>query len=325
MNGVRAMKRSLLVLFLMGLAVDSFAVAPPALVNYQGVLRNALNAPQSGNFDMQFVFYDDADPDCGDGLLLLADSHMAAGTGDVTVTGGLFNVALGSGLIIANVESNLAAVFADHTSVYMEVRVEGGGGVLEILCPRIRVVSAGYSLNAARLDGLDSTDFLNTSAAQTKAGNLTVADLTASGNNIAFGNPGASVSAAAGGLTVTGGDATTDDLLLRAGPNVLGGGIYIFGEGSFQLYSGGGPFQFIDSANVERANLNAGNLQLDGDLDVDGNNITFGNPGASIAATASTFTVTGGDVASDDLILRAASTGTGDGQILINGGNSMIY
>src|SRR4030095_691563 len=98
MNGVRAMKRSLLVLFLMGLAVDSFAVAPPALVNYQGVLRNALNAPQSGNFDMQFVFYDDADPDCGDGLLLLADSHMAAGTGDVTVTWGLFNVALGSGL-----------------------------------------------------------------------------------------------------------------------------------------------------------------------------------------------------------------------------------
>ena len=62
---------------------------------------------------------------------------------------------------------------------------------------------------------------------------------------------------------------------------MLDGGIFIFGQGSFQLTSGDGPFQFIDSANVERARLNAGTLQLDGDLDVDGNNITFGNPGAS--------------------------------------------
>src|SRR6185436_9058471 len=101
-------------------------------------------------------------------------------------------------------ESTLAAVFGNHSSVFMEVRIEGGGGALETLCPRIRVVSAGYSLSADNLDGLDSTSFLNTSAAaQTKLGNLTVADLTASGNNIAFGNPGAGVSAAAGATTAT--------------------------------------------------------------------------------------------------------------------------
>jgi hypothetical protein len=125
------MKRSLFALILTALAGDALAATPPSLVNYQGVLRNAANAPQSGPLDMEFAFFDDTDPDCGDGLLLLTDSHLAAGSGDVTVTGGLFNVALGSGLIGIGFESSLAGVFANHSSVFMEVRIEGGGGVLE--------------------------------------------------------------------------------------------------------------------------------------------------------------------------------------------------
>ena len=38
-------------------ALASFAASPPALVNYQGVLRDASNMPLTGNYDMVFRFW----------------------------------------------------------------------------------------------------------------------------------------------------------------------------------------------------------------------------------------------------------------------------
>src|SRR5262245_44387909 len=110
----------LLALLLTGFitVIPAVPVDPPGLINYQGVLRNAADDALSGSFDMEFAFYDDADPDCGDGTLLLTDSHLAAGTGDVTVTEGLFNVQLGSGAITAGTEGSLGAAFANHASVF---------------------------------------------------------------------------------------------------------------------------------------------------------------------------------------------------------------
>ena len=39
-------------------ATAAWAATPPALINYQGVLRNAAGVPSTGTFDMVFRFYD---------------------------------------------------------------------------------------------------------------------------------------------------------------------------------------------------------------------------------------------------------------------------
>jgi hypothetical protein len=134
-----------------GLAI---AATPPALINYQGVLRDAADDPVDGIFDMEFLFYDiDGGGSCSAGTLLLKDSHMTAGSGGITVTGGLFNTQLGGGTITAGTSSDLEGVFRDNGSVYLEVWVDG-----EMLCPRVEVLATGYSLNASNLDG-ESADF----------------------------------------------------------------------------------------------------------------------------------------------------------------------
>ena len=64
-------------------ATGALAVEAPQLINYQGVLRDASDAPQSGDFDMEFRFFDsDGGASCptSDGLLLIADRHQGAGT-----------------------------------------------------------------------------------------------------------------------------------------------------------------------------------------------------------------------------------------------------
>ena len=71
------------------------ATDPPALVNYQGVLRDEADRPRSGAFDIVFRFMS---LDVG-GVEIMVDSHTAAGANAVTVTGGLFNVQLGGGTV----------------------------------------------------------------------------------------------------------------------------------------------------------------------------------------------------------------------------------
>ena len=68
------------------------------------------------------------------------DEHAAA-----SVTGGVFNVALGGGTLAPGTVGTLAAVFMTNPEVYLQVRVSG-----ETLCPRTQVLSAAYSINGAR-------------------------------------------------------------------------------------------------------------------------------------------------------------------------------
>jgi hypothetical protein len=135
-------------------AVSGFAASPPGLVSYQGVLRNAAGSPLTGSYDMVFTFYSASSG--GDQILL--DSHLAAGTGAVTVTNGLFRANLGGGALSdgtgAGTYTTLAAVLRDYGAVYVAVKVGA-----ETLSPRVQVVSAAYSLNTDFLDGLGSADF----------------------------------------------------------------------------------------------------------------------------------------------------------------------
>ncbi len=139
-------------------------------VNLQGVLRDNNGNPLNGSFDMTFRFFDAA----AGGNEILIDEHLSAGTGNVTVSGGLFNVALGSGNLLdgsgPGTFVRLSDVFGNVEAVYLEIQASG-----EVLSPRIGMRSAGSALNADHLDGKDAAEFLDTSgAAQTKAGDLSV-------------------------------------------------------------------------------------------------------------------------------------------------------
>jgi hypothetical protein len=124
-------------------AAPVLAATPPALVNYQGVLRDNNDKPLNGPYDMLFRFMDAATA----GNEIMNDQHAAATSNGITVTGGLFNVPLGSGTIAdgsgPGTYTTLDAVFRDYGSVWLEVRVGA-----ETLTPRTRIQSAAYALNA---------------------------------------------------------------------------------------------------------------------------------------------------------------------------------
>src|ERR1044071_1812207 len=114
------------------LALPALAADGPNLLNYQGVLRDSSGAPRQGTFDIRFRFFDAATV----GNELLIDEHLAAGTGGVAVSGGLFNVALGSGTVLdgggPGTFANLREVVAAYDAVWLEIQVGG-----ETLVPRV--------------------------------------------------------------------------------------------------------------------------------------------------------------------------------------------
>lgn len=162
------------VLFLVVTAVCSTlapaGAPPPERVNYQGVLRDSGGVPLSGTYDMWFRFFDDAV--AGDEILV--DQHAAATANAITVSGGLLDVALGTGTVSdgggPGTYTLLSEVFRDYTDVWLEIQVDA-----ETLSPRVQIQSVPYALNASALGGLSPSDFIDTSAAtQVKSGRLFV-------------------------------------------------------------------------------------------------------------------------------------------------------
>ena len=140
-------------------ANPSRAAVPPSLVNYQGVLRDQDDKPLTGAYDMTFRFLSDAT--AGDEIMI--DQHVAASA--VTVSGGVFDVALGSGTVTdgsgPGTHTSLDAVFRDYGSVWLEVTVG-----TETLTPRTPIRSAPYALNASQLGGQPADGFIDTSPTQ---------------------------------------------------------------------------------------------------------------------------------------------------------------
>lgn len=168
------MKRiSTFVIGLIAVALSTAAVAgvePSPFIHFQGVLRGADDTPLDGSFDMTFRFFSAA----AGGSEILVDRHLAAGTGAVAVTGGMFGAVLGKGAVSdgsgPGTFTNLAAVFRDHAEVYLEIQIG-----TEVLSPRSRIHSAAYALNSSHLGGKAPAEYLDTSStSQTKYGRLTV-------------------------------------------------------------------------------------------------------------------------------------------------------
>ena len=162
---------------------SAHAASPPALVNYQGVLRNAQDQPQTGTFDIIFGFFD---AQTGGNEILL-DAHTTGGGNPVSVANGLFSVQLGGGTVSdgagPGTYTSLAQVFRDYAAVWLETRVGG-----ETLSPRTRVVSSAYALNADSLGGQPAASYIDTSgSSQTKAGALTCNNGVEGDSNLGFG------------------------------------------------------------------------------------------------------------------------------------------
>jgi hypothetical protein len=115
----------------------------PLVANYQGqLLDQATGNPLDGDFDMEFRIYDEASL----GTLLWSESHS-----DVEVREGIYNVTLGSVNPLDPADFDLLSP-ADNR--WLEIRVEG-----EAFSPRQQCTSVLFAINADRLDGMDSTEF----------------------------------------------------------------------------------------------------------------------------------------------------------------------
>ncbi len=149
-------RTTLITLLISGLFATGAALgqAGPALVNYQGVLRDNTDRPLTGSYNMVFYFMSAATS----GVEIMIDSHTAAGGNAVTVTGGLFNVTLGGGTVTdgsgGGTYTSLTSVFKDYAAVYLKIVVNG-----EELSSRPRIVAAAYAMNADLVDGKHATDF----------------------------------------------------------------------------------------------------------------------------------------------------------------------
>lgn len=159
------MKKTLMAAALLLLAAPILlAATPPDRVNYQGVLRDEFDHPREGSHDMIFRFFSGATG----GSALLIDTHDAAHGNPVTVTGGLFNVELGSG-VISGPNSSLSAVFGAYGDVWLEVSVNG-----ELLTPRLKVSAAPFALNSTKLEGYAAASYLRSDATDSySSGTLT--------------------------------------------------------------------------------------------------------------------------------------------------------
>ncbi|MGB8658579.1 MAG: hypothetical protein WCE90_12480 [Candidatus Zixiibacteriota bacterium] len=103
----------------------------PQLINYQGVLKDSLGVPVTGDPGMEFSIWDDS---IG-GNRTWNETYVA-----VHVQNGLFNVLLGSKNPIPD------SVF-NATNRWLQVQVS-----ISVLSPRRRIVSVGYANKAANAD-----------------------------------------------------------------------------------------------------------------------------------------------------------------------------
>ncbi len=110
----------------------------PQLINFQGVLKDTANIPQSGIFSMTFSIYDQP----AGGSLVWSETQ-----GSVLVNRGLFNVLLGSVNLIPY------SLF-DQKDRWLEVTVNG-----VVLSPRQRIVSVAYAYKSNRATWADSATY----------------------------------------------------------------------------------------------------------------------------------------------------------------------
>ncbi|MBI4569808.1 MAG: hypothetical protein HY719_15555 [Planctomycetes bacterium] len=138
----------------------------PLKINFQGRLTDASGNPATGTKDMLFKYFSVATG----GTALYEESRTASNNNAVTVTQGNYAVELGGGTRYAGSEPDFKTLFKNNAAVWLEVQVVGDAA----MTPRIRVLAAGFAINADLLDGYDSSDLVK-KAGDSMTGALTVA------------------------------------------------------------------------------------------------------------------------------------------------------
>lgn len=168
-----------------------YATAVPALISFQGELRDNQDSPLEGVHRMVFRIFDDP----LNGVVLWGEEQM------VDVQGGIYNVFLGAGAKITSGDDLGPAIFSSGDR-WMEISIEN-----ETLSPRQQISSVAFAFraeealysetagDAATLDGMDSVDFatsghLHDGAAITSGtvAEPRIADSIARDSEIAWGN-----------------------------------------------------------------------------------------------------------------------------------------
>jgi hypothetical protein len=130
----------------------AYAVVVPQMINYQGFLTDDTGAPVDGTRDMIFRI---SVLSSGGGIRW-QENHLAASGRAVTVSKGIFSVILGS-------YTPLTYGHLNNDESWLGVQVYNPDTALwEQLLPRQQLTSVAYSIHADRLDGLDSTAFIQT-------------------------------------------------------------------------------------------------------------------------------------------------------------------
>ncbi|MBI4568523.1 MAG: hypothetical protein HY719_08995, partial [Planctomycetes bacterium] len=171
----------------------------PLMINFQGRLTDASGNPITGNRDIYFRYYDASTA----GTLLYAETYTAAGTNPVTVTQGNYVVALGGGSYTAAggpLYTTFKAVFQNQTVVWLELQVVGEA----VMAPRVRILGAGYAINADLFDGLEGSQFV------LKTGDTLTGALTLPANGLTAGTDQLVLSGGKVGVGTTAPVATLD-------------------------------------------------------------------------------------------------------------------
>ncbi len=125
------------VVFLLVCFASSLYASSPRLINYQGRLSDSAGMPASGaTVDFTFSFYG---TESGSTPLYLSVIQE-----DVKVERGIYNVLIGSGTVAPGEENDLTSVFANHSEVWMGVKV----GEDPEMTPRARIGAVPYALHA---------------------------------------------------------------------------------------------------------------------------------------------------------------------------------
>jgi hypothetical protein len=137
-----------------------------ATIHYQGKVSSINGtAVANGAYNMRFKIYDALSA----GTLLWTETWNTS-TQRVTMTGGLFSVALGTHVTMTG------SVNFNTDNLYLQVEFDPGNddAYEETFAPRRRFSSVPYAHNANTLDGLDSAKFLRKDIAETMSGTLTI-------------------------------------------------------------------------------------------------------------------------------------------------------
>ncbi|HSW79873.1 MAG TPA: hypothetical protein VLG47_03790 [Candidatus Saccharimonadales bacterium] len=162
-----------------------------------------------GTYNMEFKIYQDGNSSGSGSTLKWTEDRLVGGTGGVTFTSGTFQVNLGSvtafgGSVDWNQDTLWLSMQIGNTSsctisTNFHTDCSGDGE----MTPFIRLTSTPYAMNADKLDGIDSSGFVQLTPSGQQSGNINVSGTITSGAVNGINIASTIQPSSAGGLTVT--------------------------------------------------------------------------------------------------------------------------